>query len=422
MADAATLPLDDWSDAARAILVELADQAMQLAGLSFDPLGAPLPGAVAVRRARFGVNLELTQSHEGGWFWRFRGRHVGTEQLLARARIFFGLAPRLSSPDVPATMVEYRLIPPCVLTGLDDAARQKMFGARATAATCLVFRDGAVPIMAWVRGQDFVLPGGRVVGRRLPRGPGLALIQAMADARPSLTDGAAGDAGATGPGPRLPVRAARALAAAHAGADAAMAGLSAPDGARRIGLAAYGMERTQGVIEVALTADGEPADAAERGALRLAVAVTVEPDPQASLLQNGLLHLVLSLSPPDILAEGAVFDAFAAAIAEAAKEPEFFQPLAPLVARASLTNPAKARLVMRYGAAGRDDADLVAWDAGGPAPALFTLGARVDGGNLAPRAVVADPVPVAGDLLPEAVGARLAAIAGLLKSWVGEAA
>ena len=113
MADAATLPLDDWSDAARAILVELADQAMQLAGLSFDPLGAPLPGAVAVRRARFGVNLELTQSHEGGWFWRFRGRHVGTEQLLARARIFFGLAPRLSSPDVPATaMVEHRLIPP----------------------------------------------------------------------------------------------------------------------------------------------------------------------------------------------------------------------------------------------------------------------------------------------------------------------
>ena len=137
---------------------------------------------------------------------------------------------------------------------------------------------------------------------------------------------------------------------------------------------------------------------------------------------HGLLHLVLSLSPPDILAEGAVFDAFATAIADAAKEPEFFQPLAPLVARAAITNPAKARLVMRYGAAGRDDADLVAWDAGGAAPVLFTLGARIDGGNLAPRASVADPVPVAGDLLPEAVGTRLAAIAGLLKSWVGEAA
>lgn len=418
MAAAASLPLDDWSDAARDLLVGLAAQALGLAGASFDPLGLPVGGALALRRARFGVNLELTQRQDGGWFWRFRGAKGGAEQLLARVRAAFGLGPRLVAPHGAAALAEQRLIPPCVATGLDDALRRRLFGVQVDRTNSLVFGADAAPIAAWVRGQNFVLPGGQVAGTRLPRGPGLLLLEALAGARPSLADGPAGRPGATGPGPRLLVRAALALAAAHAGADRAIAALEVPEGARRIGLVAYGMERTQAVIEAGLTDDGRLAGDAEQGALRLALAVAVAPDPAADLLR-----LRLSLAVPDILAEGAVFDAFAQAIAAAAAEPAFFAPLAPLFSRAALAQPANARLVMRFGAARRGDADLIAWDgAGGGGPVLFTLAARVEGGNLAPRVRVADPAPVTGALLPEAVGRRLAAIAGLLDSWVGAAA
>lgn len=114
-----------------------------------------------------------------------------------------------------------------------------------------------------------------------------------------------------------------------------------------------------------------------------------------------------------------MFDAFAGAIARASGHERFFAPLRPLVARTVLADPANARLVMRFGAEGDDDADLLAWGVPGQAPLLFSVRARVDGGNLAPVVQVFDPQPLLGPLLPAAVGARLSDLAGLLQSWVG---
>jgi hypothetical protein len=199
--------------------------------------------------------------------------------------------------------------------------------------------------------------------------------------------------------------------------DAGMAALAAPEQARMIGLAAFGMDSTRGVIEFALMPDGTLPERPSQleGAMRIAIAVDLAPDEDSQAL-----HLNMSLGPPDVLTDGAVFDAFAEAIAAAASR---LRPsLAELPAGCDLENPGQAQLVMRYGAEDGRDRNIVAWGPPGRLPSLFTVSATVTGGNLAPKVTVDDPEPVSGRFLPDDLSARLLDIAALMKSWVGSAA
>jgi hypothetical protein len=404
--------LEAWGTAGSALLVTLAERGLALAGASLDAgePHAPGPQWLALRRATLGVNLEFLQDRQRRLFWFFRGRPGADSagHLVARARVSFALAPRLAPPPAPPPLLA-RLLPP-MLAPLPASERARRFGD----AGCVVFAANGQPFLAHAPGPGWLLPGGVGTGARLSRRTGLLLLAALAAARPSLTRAPAGSARAAGTGPALAERAAAVLAATHLAAESGMAALpTAPDAP----LAGYGLDSSQAVIECALTDDGatpEPDDLA--GALRMALSVAIAPEPS-----SGRVLIRLALSPPDVLAEGAVFDAFAAAIADAARDAAFAE--AAGVPQALLRRRDRARLVMRFGPA-RDgfDRDLVAWQADGEEPALFTVAARVGGGNLAPAVALRDPEPVAGERLPGAVAARLAAIAGVLLAWAGDVA
>jgi hypothetical protein len=405
--------LEAWGAAGSALLVDIAARGLVLAGGSLDA-GAPHgpgPQWLALRRAVLGVNLEFLQDAQHRLFWFFRGRRDADApgHLVARARIGFTLAPRFAAAAaVPAAPAITRLLP-ALLALLPAADRVRLFGR----PDCLVFAADGQPILAHAPAAGWLLPGGRATGASLPLGPGLALMSALAATRPSLTRSPAGTHAARGGGPLLAERAAAVIAATHLAAESGMVALAGPAMAL---LPGYTLAATQAVIECALTDGGATPDAdALAGALRMALSVAIAPDPA-----GGRIGIRLALGPPDVLADGPVFAAFAAAIAGAAREAAF--AVAAGVPQAVLRQRDRARLVMRFGAARNGfDRDLVAWQTEAGDFALFTVAARVSGGNLAPSVDLADPAAVQGAALPRPVAARLAAIADVLRAWAGAA-
>lgn len=423
-----SLPLDSWSNQASRLLAGLGKEALALSASGIGH-GAPVgtaPGGIAVRAARFGVNIELSRAKDGGWLWFFRRGAEGDPDTWARARIRFALGPALAPARPARVLAEERLMPPMLLAGLDRATLAALFGAEAAAARPVVFAEDGQPIVAAMPGRGWVLPGSATQLTRLPRGPGLALLRALAASRPSLADAASA-------GPSLPgvagqrfdllLRAARALGGAHADAALRLAALPSLPESAALSLSGYGLGPTQGVIEFKLDQTGKVPDDADAlaDAMTVAISVSVETPPPAEPEAAQPVRMRLSLAPPDVLAEGRVFDAFARAIADAADDATFAATLAPALPRAALADAGNARLVFRYSRRRGDDLDLVVWANPGGPDALFSVRAKVVGGNLDPSVSVQAPELHSDPELPRDASQRLMQLAAVLGNWIGEA-
>ncbi len=281
--------------------------------------------ALILREARLAVALGVEWKKTLGFVLNLTGKSLNLSVLTLRAN--FRATVRLEAEPPPASLGEELLLPNWLRSGLSDPDYDRL--AKGTRDDAVVFPlpDGGSIGVKSTGDEDpqcfLTRPDGTQEDKYNPIDPQKAPLQAvigllekLGAQRPSTRS-----VRPAGPMFRAPTPAANGGAALlrdmaarvgriHLAAGQKFATQTEPWLSRVFALGAYGLSPTSAVCEIALTKSGEVPDSKSDDVdlMTFAVAVTAGAGTDGSRLRQ-------SLGPPDILCNGAVFDAFARAIA-----------------------------------------------------------------------------------------------------------